>query len=135
MNMLSTNPFENLFIEYIYSPLMLSMPSMYSSNGLEDNDNNSNNTVIIREFRAGTRIHEHDFISVKTKKEQVSIIICSICGLVYCEKCGKLVNILTKTICSIIPIISKDHWSHAIMQKVVQKISFYRVVVLCFSRL
>jgi hypothetical protein len=74
---------------------------MYTPNELKDNDNNSNNSssnnvVIIREFRTGTRIHEHDFISVKTKKEQGPIIICCICGLVYCDKCGKLVIIYDK---------------------------------------
>jgi hypothetical protein len=68
------------------------MLSMYPLSVLEDNNNS--NTVIIREFRI--KIHEHDFISVKTKKEQTSIIICSICGLVYCEKCGKLVMIYDK---------------------------------------
>ena len=74
---------------------------MYTPNELKDNDNNSNNSssnnvVIIREFRTGSRIHEHDFISVKTKKEQAPIIICSICSLVYCEKCGKLVTTYNK---------------------------------------
>ena len=71
---------------------------MYTPNELMDNNNNnsSNNVVIIREFRTGNRIHEHDFISVKTKKEQVSIIICSICYMVYCGKCGKLVTIYDK---------------------------------------
>ena len=74
---------------------------MYTPNELKDNDNNSNNSssnnvVIIREFRTGSRIHEHDFISVKTKEEQGPIIICCICGLVYCDKCGKLVIIYDK---------------------------------------
>jgi hypothetical protein len=69
---------------------------MYPSNGLEDNNDNNSNTVIIREFKTGSTIHEHDFISVKTKKDQASTIICSICGLVYCEKCGKLVTIYNK---------------------------------------
>jgi hypothetical protein len=36
------------------------------------------------------KIHEHDFISIKTEKEISSI--CSTCGLLYCEKCGKVVN-------------------------------------------
>ena len=68
---------------------------MYPPNELNDNDNNSsNNTVIIREFRTGTRIHEHDFISVKTKEEQGPIVICSICGSLYCGKCGKLLTII-----------------------------------------
>ena len=72
---------------------------MHMPNELKDNDDNNNNNsgssnnnvVVIREFRTGTRIHEHDFISVKNKKGQAPIIICCICGLVYCEKCGKLV--------------------------------------------
>ena len=64
---------------------------MYPVDGLDDNYNNSN-TVIIKQFRIGIRIHEHDFVSVKTKNEQASIIICSVCDLVYCEKCGKLVT-------------------------------------------
>ena len=59
-------------------------------------DNSSNNAVIIGESRNGTRIREHDFISVKAKRQQESIIICSVCGLVYCEKCGKLVIIYHK---------------------------------------
>ena len=71
---------------------------MYTPNELKDNDNDdnnensNNNVVIIREFRTGTRIHEHDFISVKTKEDQGPIVICSICGLIYCEKCGKLMT-------------------------------------------
>jgi hypothetical protein len=36
------------------------------------------------------KIHEHDFISIKTEKEASSI--CSTCGLLYCENCGKAVN-------------------------------------------
>ncbi|MFL6340303.1 MAG: hypothetical protein ACJ72U_02005 [Nitrososphaeraceae archaeon] len=67
---------------------------MYPVNGLEDNNNN-NKTVIIKEFRTRTRIHEHDFISIKTEKEHTSIICC-ICGSVYCAKCGKLVMIYDK---------------------------------------
>ena len=66
---------------------------MYPVNGLKDNNNS--NTVIIREFITNTRIHEHDFIPIKTDKEQTAII-CSICGLIYCEKCGKLVMIYDK---------------------------------------
>jgi len=65
---------------------------MYSPDGMKDKDNNSDNAIIITEFRSGIRIHEHDFIS----EEQESIIICSVCGLVYCEKCGKLVIIYHK---------------------------------------
>jgi hypothetical protein len=36
------------------------------------------------------KIHEHDFISIKTEKETSSI--CSTCGLFYCKKCAKVVN-------------------------------------------
>ena len=61
-----------------------------SGNGLTDN--NSNKTVITGEFRALTRIHEHDFSSIRTEKEQTTFV-CSTCGLVYCEKCGKLVMV------------------------------------------
>jgi hypothetical protein len=67
---------------------------MYLVNGQEDNNNN-NNLVIIKEFRTRARIHEHDFISIRTEKEQTSII-CSTCGLIYCEKCDKLVMIYDK---------------------------------------
>ena len=51
---------------------------MFSVERLEDN--------IVDE-----KIHEHDFISIKTEKETTSII-CSTCGLLYCKKCGKAVN-------------------------------------------
>jgi hypothetical protein len=39
---------------------------------------------------ADEKIHEHDFISIKTEKETTSV--CSTCGLLYCENCGKAVN-------------------------------------------
>ena len=39
-----------------------------------------------------TRIHEHNFISIRTEKGQTSIL-CSTCRSLYCEKCGKLVTI------------------------------------------
>jgi hypothetical protein len=55
------------------------------------------------EFRNDSRIHEHDFISVGAEEKEKSII-CKTCGLVYCEKCGKLV----KTTLGIISITSKD---------------------------
>ena len=55
-------------------------------------DDNSNKTVIIEEFRALTGIHEHDFSSIRTEKEETSFI-CSTCSLIYCEKCGKLAMI------------------------------------------
>ena len=37
------------------------------------------------------RIHEHDFICLVTEKETSSTMICSTCGLIYCDKCGKSV--------------------------------------------
>jgi formylmethanofuran dehydrogenase subunit E len=55
-----------------------------------DDSNYRYNTVIIKDFRTYSEIHEHDFISVKSKREQISII-CRICSSIYCEKCGKLV--------------------------------------------
>jgi hypothetical protein len=40
-----------------------------------------------------TSIHEHDFMSIRTKKEEEQkSIICLTCGTLYCEKCGKLVR-------------------------------------------
>jgi hypothetical protein len=47
------------------------------------------------EFKNDSRIHEHDFISVGAEEKEKSII-CKTCGLVYCEKCGKLVTIIGK---------------------------------------
>jgi hypothetical protein len=55
---------------------------MFSVNQLEDN--------VVNEFVNDIRIHEHDFISIKTEEETSAI--CSTCGLLYCEKCGKLVK-------------------------------------------
>ena len=34
-------------------------------------------------------IHEHDFVPIRLKEKQKSII-CLTCGSFYCEKCGKL---------------------------------------------
>jgi hypothetical protein len=56
---------------------------MFSVNQLEDN--------VVNEFVNHTKIHEHDFSSIKTEKE--TSIICSTCGLLCCEKCGKLVRL------------------------------------------
>ena len=50
---------------------------MFSVEQLEDN--------IVNE-----KIHEHDFISIKIEK--VTTSVCSTCGLLYCENCGKAVN-------------------------------------------
>ena len=54
-------------------------------------------SIIYRMFRihddsSSIIIHEHDFVSIRTKeedKEQKSII-CLTCGSLYCESCGKL---------------------------------------------
>ena len=43
------------------------------------------NTSGIKELKIRTRIHEHDF-----HRNRICII-CLTCGLLYCEKCGKLV--------------------------------------------
>jgi hypothetical protein len=63
---------------------------MFPANGLESNNR------IIEEFLNHAKLHEHDFMLIRNEKEQTSII-CSICGLVYCEKCGKLVMIYGKS--------------------------------------
>lgn len=68
---------------------------MHAVDGLADNNNNKA-ALIIKELIIDARIHEHDFISIKSKKEQASTIICCICGLVYCQKCGKLAMIYDK---------------------------------------
>jgi hypothetical protein len=59
------------------------------------NELESNNNHILGEFLHHTKIHEHDFV-IRTEKEQTSIICC-ICGLVYCEKCGKLIMMHDKS--------------------------------------
>ena len=61
---------------------------MFPIDSIKDNTHND----IIKELINPTRIHEHNFISIKTEKEQTSIL-CSTCRSLYCEKCGKLVTI------------------------------------------
>ena len=61
---------------------------MFPTDGLEDNNNN--NSAIIKEPINHTIIHEHDFVSIIAERETSTI--CSTCGSLYCEKCGKLVN-------------------------------------------
>jgi hypothetical protein len=55
---------------------------------------------IVKEFgnNSSSKIHEHDFVSIRTKedKEQPKSIICLTCASVYCEKCGKLVTLSEK---------------------------------------
>jgi hypothetical protein len=48
---------------------------MLPVNGLESNNNNR----IVKEFLNHSTIHEHDFILIRTEKEQTSTI-CSTCG-------------------------------------------------------
>jgi hypothetical protein len=50
----------------------------------------SNNNSVVKEFRNDTRIHEHDFIPIRTEKETSTI--CSTCGSLYCERRVKLVD-------------------------------------------
>jgi hypothetical protein len=61
---------------------------MFPIDSMEDNNPND----IIKVPINPTRIHEHNFILVKTEKGQTSIL-CSRCRSLYCEKCGKLVTI------------------------------------------
>jgi hypothetical protein len=63
---------------------------MSSVNPLEDH---INDIVFLKEFSNHTRIHEHDFITIKA--EEKPSLICSTCGLLYCEKCGKSVKEMT----------------------------------------
>jgi hypothetical protein len=60
------------------------------------NEDNSSSSGIIKKFRNDDRtsIHEHDFMSIRAKKEEEEqkSIICLTCGTLYCEKCGKLVR-------------------------------------------
>jgi len=62
--------------------------NMFPIDSMEDNNPND----IIKVPINPTRIHEHNFILVKTEKEQTTIL-CSTCNSLYCEKCGKLVTI------------------------------------------
>ena len=48
-----------------------------------------------KEFSNYAVIHEHDFITISTRKEQASNI-CSTCGSLYRENSGKLVTIPDK---------------------------------------
>ena len=57
----------------------------YAVDDLADNNNNKA-AAVIKELRIDARMHEHNFVSIKSKKEQTSIIICCICDLIYCEK-------------------------------------------------
>ncbi len=56
----------------------------------KDSSDNGNSTIHVKELKNHSIIHEHDFTTSRTKNEES--LVCSICGLVYCEKCGKLVN-------------------------------------------
>ena len=63
---------------------------MLPANGLQSNKR------MIEKFLNHTKLHEHDFKLIRTEKEQTSII-CSVGGLVYCEKHGKLVMMYGKS--------------------------------------
>lgn len=63
---------------------------MSSVGSLEDH---INNIVSFKELSNHTRIHEHDFITIR--KEEKPSLICSTCGLLYCELCGKSVKKMT----------------------------------------
>jgi Lrp/AsnC family transcriptional regulator for asnA, asnC and gidA len=53
----------------------------------QDGSDNGNS---VKELKSRTKAHEHDFITIGSESE--TSLICSTCGLFYCEKCGKLVN-------------------------------------------
>jgi hypothetical protein len=57
----------------------------------------SNNHLIGKSSNHTTKLHEHDFMLTRNEEAQTSIIICCICDLVYCEKCGKLIMICGKS--------------------------------------
>ena len=46
--------------------------------------------TVSKELKNRTRTHEHYFIPSTAGSE--SSLICLTCGLLYCERCGKLVN-------------------------------------------
>jgi hypothetical protein len=50
--------------------------NMYAVDGLADNNNNKAAVIIIKDLTIDARIHEHDFVSIKSKKKQTSTIIC-----------------------------------------------------------
>src|SRR5919199_4411934 len=56
----------------------------------KDGSENGNGVIHVKELKSHTIIHEHDFITSRTENE--ASLVCSICGSLYCEKCGKLVN-------------------------------------------
>jgi hypothetical protein len=38
-------------------------------------------------------IHEHDFITIKIKETNSSVIHCIACGISYCDRCGKALEV------------------------------------------
>jgi Lrp/AsnC family transcriptional regulator, regulator for asnA, asnC and gidA len=56
----------------------------------DGSDNGKDGATRAKESTRPNRMHEHEFITNKTGYE-ISVI-CSTCGLLYCEKCGKLTN-------------------------------------------
>jgi hypothetical protein len=63
---------------------------MSSANPMQ---NHINDIVFLKKFGNHTRIHEHDFISIRA--EEKPSVICSTCGLFYCEMCGKSAKEMT----------------------------------------
>jgi hypothetical protein len=51
----------------------------------------SDNGNSAKGLKSHTKIHEHDFIASRIGSE--TSVVCSTCGLPYCENCGKLVNV------------------------------------------
>ncbi|MFL6433868.1 MAG: hypothetical protein ACJ71O_09065 [Nitrososphaeraceae archaeon] len=56
----------------------------------KDGSGDGNGAIHVKELKNHSIIHEHDFTTSRTENEES--FVCSICGLLYCEKCGKLVN-------------------------------------------
>ena len=63
---------------------------MSSVNRLEDH---INDIIFFKGLSNATKIHEHDFITFGA--EEKPSVICSTCGLFYCETCGKSVKEMT----------------------------------------
>jgi hypothetical protein len=73
-------------------------------------DCNNITTKDLKNFGSGILIHEHDFEPIKIKEGQ-KLIICLICGLLYCEKCGK-------TLASTITANDKTDYCHSNSQSI-----------------
>jgi hypothetical protein len=53
-------------------------------------DCNYNSLTNELNFGSDIIVHEHDFGDTKINEYMQKLIICLTCGLLYCEKCGKL---------------------------------------------